>query len=56
MSFFGIGICGSRKDGFCSVCGCEMESVVHALWSCSAANDVWLQSGLSVQKMGSFDS
>lgn len=39
-----------RKDGFCSVCGCEMESVVHALWSCSAANDVWLQSGLSVQK------
>ena len=41
-----------RKDGFCSVCGCEMESVVHALWSCSAANDVWLQSGLSVQKWG----
>jgi hypothetical protein len=45
-----------RKDGFCSVYGCEMESVVHVLWSCSAANDVWLQSGLKVQKKGLFDS
>lgn len=41
-----------RKEGFCPVCRCEMESVVHALWCCSAANDVWLQSGLRVQKWG----
>ncbi len=41
-----------RKDGVCFYCLSEMESVEHVLWSCPATNDVWLQSGLKVQKRG----
>ena len=41
-----------RKYGVCSCCLSEMESMLHVLWSCPAANDIWLQSGLKVQKWG----
>jgi hypothetical protein len=39
-----------RKDGFCPCCNQDVESDGHALWSCIAANDVWLESGLCVHK------
>lgn len=39
-----------QKDGLCSCCVQEVESVSHVLWSCPAANDVWIQSKLKVQK------
>ena len=41
-------------DGLCSCCKHEVESVSHVLWSCPAANDVWLQSGLMLHKWDRF--
>jgi hypothetical protein len=37
-------------DPLCPVCCREVETVGHALWSCSAARDVWLESNVSIQK------
>uniref|UniRef100_A0A2N9F9E6 Reverse transcriptase zinc-binding domain-containing protein n=1 Tax=Fagus sylvatica TaxID=28930 RepID=A0A2N9F9E6_FAGSY len=39
-----------RNDGLCHCGASEVESVSHSLWSCSLANDVWLESGLNLQK------
>ena len=39
-----------RIDGVCPCCLQDVESVVHALWTCIVANDVWLQSKLPIQK------
>ena len=39
-----------RQDGACPCCTHELETVVHALWACVAANDVWIQSQLPVHK------
>ena len=39
-----------RQDGACPCCTHEMETVVHALWACVTANDVWIQSQLPVHK------
>uniref|UniRef100_A0A2N9H4H5 Reverse transcriptase zinc-binding domain-containing protein n=1 Tax=Fagus sylvatica TaxID=28930 RepID=A0A2N9H4H5_FAGSY len=40
----------TRIDGVCPCCPQDVESVVHALWTCIVANDVWLQLKLPVQK------
>jgi ribonuclease HI len=37
-------------DPLCPVCCREVETVGHALWSCSAARDVWLESNVCIQK------
>lgn len=37
-----------KKDGLCPCCLIEVESVAHCLWSCPAANDVWLETGLKL--------
>ena len=39
-----------RIEGLCFCCKQEVEFVSHVVWSCPAANDVWLQSNLSLQK------
>uniref|UniRef100_A0A2N9GZ45 Reverse transcriptase zinc-binding domain-containing protein n=1 Tax=Fagus sylvatica TaxID=28930 RepID=A0A2N9GZ45_FAGSY len=39
-----------RRDGICFCCKVDVESVSHVIWSCPMANDVWLQSGLSLHK------
>ncbi len=39
-----------RRDGICFCCKVDVESISHVIWSCPAANDVWLQSGLSLHK------
>lgn len=38
------------NDLLCPICYLEVETVGHALWSCSAARDVWLESNVSIQK------
>uniref|UniRef100_A0A2N9EDK8 Reverse transcriptase zinc-binding domain-containing protein n=1 Tax=Fagus sylvatica TaxID=28930 RepID=A0A2N9EDK8_FAGSY len=43
-----------RRDGLCECCKQEVESDGHALWSCMVANDVWLESKLSVHKWDRF--
>jgi hypothetical protein len=37
-------------DPLCPVCGWEMETSAHALWSCTSARDVWLQCNPRIQK------
>jgi hypothetical protein len=37
-------------DPLCPVCCMEVETVGHALWSCTAARDVWLEGNVSIQK------
>ena len=39
-----------RIDDCCSCCLQAVESAGHALWSCPAANDVWLESHLKLHK------
>ena len=39
-----------RRDGICFCCKVDVESVLHVICPCPAANDVWLQSGLSLHK------
>ena len=43
-----------KKDGLCPCCLIDVESVAHCLWSCMAANDVWLETGLKLQKWDRF--
>ena len=33
-----------RIDGVCPCCNQDVEFVAHALWLCTIANDVWLES------------
>ncbi|XP_042939496.1 uncharacterized protein LOC122274526 [Carya illinoinensis] len=37
-------------DPLCGICGLEVETVNHVLWSCGAAADVWADSESPVQK------
>jgi hypothetical protein len=39
-----------RFDGVCPGCMTEVETIAHVLWSCPVANDIWLQSRLTVHK------
>jgi hypothetical protein len=39
-----------RRDDCCSCCFSAVDSVCHALWTCPAANDVWLESNLRLHK------
>ena len=41
------------KEPFCPICGNEPETVLHALWSCPTAIDVWGNSTKSIQKYSS---
>ncbi|XP_041016183.1 uncharacterized protein LOC121258706 [Juglans microcarpa x Juglans regia] len=40
-----------RENAMCPICQIERESVTHALWSCSSAQDVWGASLKSLQKI-----
>ncbi|KAF5471101.1 hypothetical protein F2P56_011568 [Juglans regia] len=40
-----------KEDPSCPICRQEPESVMHALWSCSAVMDVWSVSSRGLQKM-----
>ncbi|XP_018813588.2 uncharacterized protein LOC108985665 [Juglans regia] len=40
-----------KEDPSCPICRQETESVMHALWSCSAVMDVWFFSSRGLQKM-----
>jgi hypothetical protein len=37
-------------DPLCSMCQLEVETMGHALWSCPAARDVWLEGNARIQK------
>ena len=39
---------GVTQDDKCPICNLEMESVGHSLWSCQAANDVWLECPMQI--------
>jgi hypothetical protein len=39
-----------RDNGLCPGCTLVMESTGHSLWTCSVANDVWVESSLKLQK------
>ena len=39
-----------RDNGLCPGCTLVMESTTHTLWTCSVANDVWVESSLKLQK------
>ena len=39
-------------DELCPLCGLFQESTIHALWECSAAQDVWHGSVRALQKCG----
>ena len=39
-----------RFDGVCPGCMTEVETIAHVPWSCPVANDIWLQSRLTVHK------
>jgi hypothetical protein len=41
---------GILSDPLCPVCGLESETVVHILWSCPSASDVWLECMKSIHK------
>ncbi|XP_042969022.1 uncharacterized protein LOC122301695 [Carya illinoinensis] len=36
---------------FCPICSSAPESITHAIWSCSAAQDVWSMSSRRIQKL-----
>ncbi|KAF5450671.1 hypothetical protein F2P56_031001 [Juglans regia] len=38
------------KDDMCPICKSESETILHALWQCTAVNDVWACKGSGVQK------
>jgi len=38
------------EDDFCPCCTREVESVIHALWCCPAAQDVWGRGSIVFQK------
>jgi hypothetical protein len=38
------------SDPLCLICGLEVETVGHALWSYSAARDVWLERNKKIHK------
>ena len=40
------------KDGICEFCKQETETVLHALWGCGVAWDVWADSHRWIQKCG----
>ncbi|XP_041025489.1 uncharacterized protein LOC121265863 [Juglans microcarpa x Juglans regia] len=40
------------EDKSCLVCSVETETIMHALWVCPAANDIWAEVGGCVQKWG----
>lgn len=31
------------EDKSCPVCGAETETIMHVLWDCLAANDLWAE-------------
>jgi hypothetical protein len=39
-------------DPYCPICERELETVLHALWGCHAASDVWGCSKMVFQKCG----
>jgi hypothetical protein len=41
---------GINLDPSCIFCNCEQETVLHILWSCPSASDVWGFCGRQVQK------
>ena len=40
------------EDGICEFCKQETEIVLHALWGCGVAWDVWADSHRRIQKCG----
>jgi hypothetical protein len=38
------------SDSLCPICECEEETLLHVLWSCPAARDVWGSGPNSMQK------
>ena len=40
------------KDARCCFCHRADESVLHVLWECGAAQDVWVGSAIRFQKFG----
>jgi hypothetical protein len=42
---------GVLEDDICEICGRESETVLHALWLCPSAQDVWGSCCLKIQKM-----
>ena len=43
-----------RDNGLCPGCTLASESMAHSLWTCPVANDVWVESGLKLQKWDRF--
>lgn len=44
---------GFRKiieDSSCGLCRCDIELVLHILWECGVAQDVWASSKIGLQK------
>lgn len=37
-------------DGICSICKQDTESVIHVLWECGVAQDLWAGSLIRIQK------
>ena len=38
------------EDNKCEACKAELEIVVHALWNCGAAQDIWAGCSVRLQK------
>lgn len=38
------------KESSCLVCNAEIESIMHVLWTCPAANNIWAKAGSRVHK------
>ena len=40
------------EDASCCFCHRAMETVLHVLWECGVAQDVWVGSAIRFQKFG----
>jgi ribonuclease HI len=46
---------GITADALCPICGLEPETIIHILWNCESAKDVWSECCRAIQKYSSIE-